>query len=105
MSLGYQIIIVLNIYNVTVVFRLVEEFLQHHPEHVNLKGSEIDLSLLHFAAVRDNLEVANFLLQQVSHIILVYHCSYKKLNMHRHKNKLCVYYVISHCTNFAVSAS
>lgn len=46
-------------------FRLVEEFLHHQPELINMNGSEINLSLLHFAAVRDKLEVADFLLKQV----------------------------------------
>lgn len=49
----------------TYPLRLVEEFLRHNPELINLKGSEINLSLLHFAAVRDKLEVADFLLKQV----------------------------------------
>ena len=48
-----------------ICFRLVEEFLRHHPELINSEGSEINLSLLHFAAVRDKLEVADFLLKQV----------------------------------------
>jgi hypothetical protein len=44
---------------------LIEEFLRHQPELINLKGGEMNLSLLHFAAVRDKLEVADFLLKQV----------------------------------------
>ena len=51
-------------------FRLVEEFLRQHPELINVKGSESDLTLLHFAAVRDKLELADFLLKLVSMTII-----------------------------------
>ena len=63
-----------------------------------MRGSEINLSLLHFAAINDKLEAADFLLKQVCLNPITWACLHEyRISESLRKVKQCCTKPLAHC--------